>query len=247
MAGLTPDQHSAIRGLGTRLAVLSESEAGPYLLPAAPGNGHTIDLGRALEGPEVVLFSLNSNLYGELAGHVGTLVVQDLTVAVGRRLSAGGAAPAGQAMIAIDEFSALGADNALALLARGREAGVAVLLATQEMTDLDRAARGFREQVLGIISLKLAHRQDVPASARMISDMIGTESVWAVTHNVQSPLGRRSPSRGTRREVERPKVHPNEIKTLKTGQVVMITKTPEARTTRVQVSPPRRDAPDAGR
>ena len=53
-----------------------------------------------------------------------------------------------------------------------------MLLATQELTDLDRAAPGFREQVLGIISLKLAHRQDVPASARMISDMIGTEIVW---------------------------------------------------------------------
>jgi conjugal transfer pilus assembly protein TraD len=248
VAGLTPDQHSAIRGLGTRLAVLTESEAGPFLLPAAPGTGgHTIDLGRTLEGPEVVLFSLNSNLYGKLAAQVGTLVVQDLTVAVGQRLAASGGAPPLQAMVAIDEFSAVGSDNALALLARGREAGVAVLLATQELTDLDRAAPGFREQVLGIISLKLAHRQDVPASARMISDMIGTELVWDTTHNVQSPLGRRSPSRGTRRQVERPQVHPNEIKTLNTGQAVMITKTPTARTTRVQVTPPAREPPDAGR
>jgi type IV secretory pathway TraG/TraD family ATPase VirD4 len=150
-------------------------------------------------------------------------------------------------MIGIDEFSALGADNALALLARGREAGVGVLLATQELTDLDRAAPGFREQVLGIISVKLAHRQDVPASARMIAEMIGTERVWEETRNLQSPFGRRSASRGTRREVERFIVHPNEIKSLQTGQVVMITKTPVARATRLRVSPPRRDPPDAGR
>ena len=46
VAGLTPDQQSAIRGLGTRLAVLSESEAGAFLLPARRSRTHTIDLGR---------------------------------------------------------------------------------------------------------------------------------------------------------------------------------------------------------
>jgi conjugal transfer pilus assembly protein TraD len=244
---LTPDQLSAIRGLGTRLAVLTESEAGPYLLPAAPGAGHDIDLRQALERPGVVVFSLNSSLYGKLAAQVGALVIQDLTTVMGERQSRAGVQRPEQAIIGIDEFSAAGADTVLALLARGREAGMPVLVATQELTDLDRAAPGFREQLLGIVSLKIAHRQDVPASARMISDMIGTELVWDTTHNLQSPLGRRSPSRGTRRQVERPKVHPNEIKALKTGQAVMITKTPEARTTRLQVSPPRREPPDAGR
>ena len=46
------------------------------------------------------------------------------------------------ATIALDEFSALGADNVLSLLARGREAGVSVLLATQELADLERAGAG---------------------------------------------------------------------------------------------------------
>ena len=45
-------------------------------------------------------------------------------------------------MIAIDEFSALGADHVVALLARGRESGMPVLVATQELADLDRAAAG---------------------------------------------------------------------------------------------------------
>ncbi|HEY3728288.1 MAG TPA: helicase HerA-like domain-containing protein, partial [Solirubrobacteraceae bacterium] len=218
LAGMGPDQLSAVRGLGTRLALLTESAAGPHLLPAAPGTGHTIDLPRALEGPEVVVFSLNSSLYGKLAAQLGTLAIQDLTAAVGQRQSQAGGRPPMPAMIGIDEFSALGADNVLALLARGRDAGVTVLLATQELTDLDRAARGFREQVLGIISVKIAHRQDVPASAGMIAEMIGTEWVWAETRNLQSPFAHRGASRGTRREVERFRVHPNEIKSLVTGQ-----------------------------
>ena len=72
-------------------------------------------------------------------------------------------------MVAIDEFSALGSDNVLALLARGREAGVGVLLATQELADLDRAARGLRDQVLGNTAVKIAHRQDVPESAETVA------------------------------------------------------------------------------
>jgi hypothetical protein len=247
VSGLTPDQQSAIRGLGTRLAILSESEAGDYLLDVLPGAGHTIDLGRSLAEREVVVFSLNSSLYGKLAAQVGTLVIQDLTTVMGERQARASEHPPEQAIIGVDEFSAVGADNLLALLARGREAGMPVLVATQELTDLDRAAPGFREQVLGIVSLKLAHRQDVPASARMIAEMIGTERVWEETRNVQSPFGRRTAVRGTRREVERYKVHPNEIKSLATGQVVMISKTPVARTTRVRVRPPSRQPPDAGR
>ena len=110
------------------------------------------------------MFSLNSSTYGKLSAQIGTLVVQDLTSAAGRRLARAGPRP--QAIVGVDEFSALGAENLLHLLARGREAGLPVLLATQEMADLDRAARGLRDQVLGIVGLKIAHRQDVPARPR---------------------------------------------------------------------------------
>ncbi|MGP0052822.1 MAG: FtsK/SpoIIIE domain-containing protein, partial [Solirubrobacteraceae bacterium] len=151
LLGLTPDQLSAARGLGTRLAILSESSAGGYLAGGPPTS--RIDLGAALEGGDVVLFSLNSSVYGKLAAQLGALAIQDLVSAAGRRLEtlgdtpgdrpgglrgapgrspalgdtpgdrpgglrgAAGRSPA-PATVAIDEFSALGADNVLALLAR---------------------------------------------------------------------------------------------------------------------------------
>ncbi|MGI8507622.1 MAG: type IV secretory system conjugative DNA transfer family protein [Solirubrobacteraceae bacterium] len=258
VGGLTADQVSAVRGLGTRLAILSESNAGPYLASAASAPGAsaapgfparlapTIDLRAALEGPEVVLFSLNSSVYGKLAAQLGTLAIQDLVSAAGHRLERGDGPDAPcQATVGIDEFSALGADHVLALLARGRGAGVSVVLATQELADLERAGPGFRDQVLGVTAVKLAHRQDVPASAQTISQMAGTERVWEVTQQIGSPFSG-SGSRGTRRQVEQFVVHPNEIKALQTGQAVMLTKTPVARTTRVRVAPPRHDAPSRG-
>jgi hypothetical protein len=238
VAELTPDQLSAIRGLGTRLAVVTESHVGPYL---APGDrGGAIDLRRALSGPEVVLFSLNSSSYGVLAAQIGTLAVQDLVAAAGGRLAAD--RPGGiPAIVAVDEFSALGGDQLAALFARGREAGVSALVATQELVDLERASRGLRDQILGNTTLKIIHRQDVPESALMVAQMIGTEMVWEETRHIGAPFGYDT-GRGTRRQVERFSVHPNTIKTLPAGRAVVMAKSPEASVEIVQVTPPARHA-----
>ncbi len=180
LGGLTGDQVSAARGLGTRLALLSESCAGPYLVPGGPAD-RRIDLRAGLEGGDVVLFSLNASVYGKLAAQLGALAIQDLVSTSGYRLSD---VPGPPATVAIDEFSALGDDHLLALLARARESGISVLTATQEMADLQRAAPGFRDQVLGIVGVKIAHRQDVPESAEMIAKMAGTQWVWEETRHV---------------------------------------------------------------
>jgi type IV secretory pathway TraG/TraD family ATPase VirD4 len=217
LASLTADQLSAIRGLGTRLAIVSESHTGAYLVAQRE---RSIDLRSALDGEQVVLFSLNSSSYGKLASQLGTLVVQDLVTSVGHRLAQ---PPAQRATVAIDEFSALGADNVISLLARGREAGVSVLLATQELADLDRAAPGLRDQVLGNTALKLVHRQEVPSSAHTIAQMTGTEKVWDHTYQIgRGVLGDYDTTRGTRRQIERFVVHPNEIRSLRTGEAVVI-------------------------
>jgi type IV secretory pathway TraG/TraD family ATPase VirD4 len=232
LSGLTGDQVSAARGLGTRLALLSESCAGPYLAPdGAPEQA--IDLRAGLEGGDVILFSLNASVYGKLAAQLGALAIQDLVSASGYRLSD---APRPPATIAIDEFSALGSDQVLALLARARESGISVLTATQEMADLQRAAPGFRDQVLGIVGVKIAHRQDVPESAEMIAKMAGTQWVWEETRHVQGLLSPGNGPRASRRQVERFLVHPNEIKTLPVGHAVALTKLPTSQVRRVRVA-----------
>ena len=92
LGGITADQVSAARGLGTRLALLSESCAGPYLLPDGPPE-RRIDLRAGLEGGDVVLFSLNASVYGKLAAQLGALVIQDLVTASGYRLTGTDAVP----------------------------------------------------------------------------------------------------------------------------------------------------------
>jgi type IV secretory pathway TraG/TraD family ATPase VirD4 len=149
-------------------------------------------------------------------------------------------------VIGIDEFSALDSDNVISLLARCREAGVSVLLSTQELADLDRSARGLRDQVLGSTAVKIAHRQEVPASARTIAQMAGTESVWeeSVQTNRHPLLGLRETGRGSRRAGERFRVHPDEISSLPPGEAVLISKLPGRSVRSVRVAPPERDGPE---
>jgi conjugal transfer pilus assembly protein TraD len=239
LASLTPDQLSAIRGLGTRLAIVSESHTGRFLALAAADES-PIDVRRALDGDEVVLFSLNSSRYGQLSAQLGALAIQDLIAAVGHRFAdTTGEHP--HATIAIDEFSALGGDQVLGLLARGRGAGASVLLATQELADLDRAGRGFRDQVLGNTAVKIVHRQDVPSSADTIAQMAGTEKRWEEVRQIGGLMyGGYPTGLGTRRQVEQFAIHPNEIKSLRTGEAVVLVKQPRAGHTTVNVSPPRR-------
>jgi hypothetical protein len=242
LGGLSRDQENAARGLGTRLAVLTESSAGPWLAPSRDHPG--IDLRTALEGGDVVLFSLNSSVYGQLAAQTGALAIQGLTSAAGHRLTEG---VTSQATIAIDEFSALGADNVLALLARGREAGATVLLATQELADLERAAPGFRDQAMGIVGTTIAHRQDIHASATAVSQLVGTEWTWEQTRMMRGPFPRPGTVRGTERLTERPVVHPNAIKRLSPGQALVVTKLPRAGMDWVAVTaPPRTTAARRG-
>jgi type IV secretory pathway TraG/TraD family ATPase VirD4 len=234
LASLTPDQLSAVRGLASRLAIVSESHTGRYLGDAREG-GRGVDLRAALSGSEVVLFSLNSSTYGRLSAQLGTLAVQDLVSAAGERLSAGDAVPA---TVGIDEFSALGSDNVMALLARGREAGVSVLLATQELADLDRSARGLRDQVLGNTAVKIAHRQDVPRSAETVAQLAGTVRDWERSYTVRPGRWGGSDMRsGTLRQVDRFVVEPDRVRSLQTGEAVVIVKTPVSRAHVTRVLP----------
>jgi conjugal transfer pilus assembly protein TraD len=224
---LARDQLSAISGLASRLAVITESGTGCYL---QSGRSHeTVDLRRSLKGGGVTVFSLNSSTYGELAAQLGGLVLQDLKTAAGALLSS---ETRRQSYIIVDEFSALSGDHVLSLLARGRTAGLSVLLATQELADLDRVADGFLDQVLGNTAVKIAHRQDVPSSSDVLAGIAGTRRVWEETFQTDRArtwgIGGGETGLGSKRLVDEYIVHPNTFKRLQAGEAVLIRKQPQA-------------------
>jgi type IV secretory pathway TraG/TraD family ATPase VirD4 len=235
---------SAIQSLANRLALLAETRPGDYLQSSAD----SIDLQRTLAEGRVSVFSLDAQKYGETAAHVAALVAQDLKTVASTRLAQRGRGQLPRAgYVALDEFSAMRSDQVLGLLARGRSAGLSVVLSTQELADLSRVDPAFAEQVLGNTNLKLIHRQDVPESAERLAGVAGTRSSFEETLQTErspfvslggKPLGGhrgRNTGLGSIRQVEHYVVHPNVLKQLEQGSAVLIRKHPRASVTRVRV------------
>ncbi len=236
LSSLTAEQKSGIAGMASRLAVITESVAGPSLNP--PGEGPRLDLLDAIEEGAAVVCSLDAQAYPELAKQVGALLIQDLISIAPLR----GGAPR-LAHIVIDEFSALDGAAVVALFARGRSAGLGVTLSTQELFDMRKVDPAFEAAVVANTAIKIALHQAFPESAEAIAAMIGTRRTWKETVQVETASAlwgwdrAAATGMGSLREVDEYVIHPNEIKRLPRGQAIVLTKQPCA-VHRVALLPP---------
>ena len=170
---LTSRQQSDLAGVRDRLAILAESDVGRWLDPDEE-NGERFDLLDAVRRRAVVYFALQADSRPLAAQMLGGAIVQDLQAVVASLQ----ARPVPTVAV-IDEFSSLGAARVVRLFARARSAGISLLLGTQELADI-RAPGHERllDQVLGNLTVLIAHRQVVPDSAALLARMSGTRGEW---------------------------------------------------------------------
>ncbi len=206
---LSNRQQSELAGVRDRLAILAESDVGPWLDPQTAG-ADRFDLLTAVSERAVVYFSLESDSRPLLTQMLGAAIVQDLQTAVaalqGRPVST---------LVVIDEFSAVAAEQVVRLFGRARSAGFSLLLGTQELSDLRPPGRErLLEQVLGNLSVLVAHRQVVPSSAELISSVAGARGAWR--------LSRHSDGRTTRARTREPVLDPNRVMSLGRGWAAVL-------------------------
>jgi conjugal transfer pilus assembly protein TraD len=206
---LSARQRADLAGVRDRLAILSESDVGTWLDPQTP-DVERFDLLEAVCERAVVYFSLESDRRPLLTQMLGAAIVQDLQTTV--------AALQGQplpTLVVIDEFSAIAAAQVVRLFGRARSAGFSLLLCTQELSDLRLPGRErLLEQVMGNLSVLIAHRQVVPESARLIASLAGRRGAWRTS--------RHSDGRVTRTRVREDVLDPTEIVRLGTGWAAVI-------------------------
>jgi type IV secretory pathway TraG/TraD family ATPase VirD4 len=206
---LTSRQQRDLAGVRDRLAILTESDIGRWLDPAHDGDGR-FDLMRVARSGAVAYLNLESDSRPLLAQMLGAAIVQDLQSAVASLQDA-----PSPTIVVLDEFSALAAERVVGLFARSRSAGFSLLLGTQELSDLRiRGNERLLEQVLGNLSMVIAHRQVVPASAEMLARLGGTRGAWRVTWG--------SDGRTTRTRVDEPAVTPAELARLAPGWALVV-------------------------
>jgi type IV secretory pathway TraG/TraD family ATPase VirD4 len=206
---LTARQQSDLAGVRDRLAIMAESDIGPWLDPHTPGV-ERFDLLEAVKARATVYFNLDADRRPLLAQMLGSAIVQDLqsTAAAlqGRPVPT---------LVAIDEFSAVAAEQVVRLFGKARSAGVSLLLSTQELSDLRLPGRErLHDQVMGNLSTLIAHRQVVPASAELIATLAGTRGVWRTSQN--------SDGRSTRTRARAGLLDANEITGLAPGEAAVI-------------------------
>jgi len=223
---LTERDRRDLGGLRNRLALLVESEHGPYLRPS--GTSEDVDLLLAVRLGAVVVFSLNSSRYPETAKLLGAALFQDLKDVVG--VVEGDASLRRPAIVAVDEFAAFGADHVLGLFQRARSAALSLLLATQELADLRRVDPAFQDQILGVVETTIAHRQNVPDSAELVAELAGTREAWLHTFQTDDRgLTGHTEGRseiGSKRRGHEFIIPPDAVKQLDTGQAIVIRKKP---------------------
>jgi hypothetical protein len=206
---LSSRQQSDLAGVRDRLAILAESDVGRWLDPQTDG-AEEFDLLTAVRSRAVVYFSLESDSRPLLSAMLGAAIVQDLqtTAASLQR------APV-PTLVVIDEFSAIAADQVVRLFGRARSAGFSLLLGTQELSDLrPPGAERLLEQVLGNLSVLIAHRQVVPGSAELIASVAGRRGAWKVS--------RHSEGRTTRMRTSVPVLDPDRVMTLGRGWAAVL-------------------------
>lgn len=213
---LVERQRRDLAGARDRLSILAESEVSRWFDPeGAPA----IDFRKAVASHGVVYFALDSDRRPLLAQMVAAALVSDL-VTLAAHLQ-GDPVPT---VVLIDEFSAVAARQVSRLFGRARSAGMSLLLATQELADLQTVDAGLRDQVLGNVETVIAHRQNVPASAETIAKVASSKPAWVTTQQTEDRwFGLALSGRGSRRRDYEQEIHPSRVQQLYTGQALVIT------------------------
>jgi len=206
---LTQRQRAELAGVRDRISILCESDVGRWLDPTLADSA-PLDLHDAVRAGAVVYFGLRSDSRPLTAQMLGAAIVLDLQGLVS---ATQGSVPS-STLIAIDEFSALAAPQVVGLFGRARSAGFSLLLATQELADLRLpGAERTLDQVLGNLSLLIAHRQVLPASCELLADLAGRRDAWRVA--------RHSDRSATRTLVQEPVLRADKLAGLQPGQAAV--------------------------
>jgi len=213
-------KRGSISGLLALLEKVARSEFGELFDSAEP----EIDLYEAYKGGQIVYAAIQTGRFPRTAPFVGRLVMAQLNV-ISNMIA--NDIPESQRKffpVVIDEFAGLAYDEFIEFLNKSRASGFACVLSHQTLGDLRKMGEHYTQQVVGNTALKLILRQENPEDAEIWGKLIGTRTAFKQTDQTEGFIIESRTGRGSRREVEEYVVHPNLIKSLGTGQAVMVHK-----------------------
>ncbi len=173
------------------------------------------------EIPTLLLMSIPTLKYQQIGHQLGKLILQDLAYSIGVRESY---EKKEFCAVFLDEFSEFVYEGFISILNKARSARVALHLSHQSLSDLSRVSPDFALGVNTNTNVKCILGLNDPETADFYARHFGTLTTSKVTEQVENKgffKRHEETGRGSLREVESYKVHPNILKELGRGRGVL--------------------------
>jgi hypothetical protein len=181
---------------------------------------------------------------------LGKLILQDLKSASSKIIEEIPKEQRVPCAIVIDEFADLATEQFVGFLNRSRGSKLGIVIAHQEMSDLEAFSPAMRDQVMGNTATTVSFLQKLPESAERLAAIAGTKSSVKATKQLTEEgfliKSRTYTGQESEREVEEFIIHPNVFKNLQVGECVIIGKYPQAWNKKVRIPPPEKITIDQG-
>jgi len=196
---------------GARFATIKESSLGQIF------DGSGIDIYTALEENAIILFILNPLLYPEMSPLIGNLIVIDSKKAVSKFFHH----KKKRIFYILDEINVYASSSLLDLVNKSRSANIACILATQSLSDLDSVSAEFKEQIIENCNNYIALRQNSSINAEHWASIFGTRPTMQATYQIKEG---ESTQLGSLRKTREFIYHPDDIKMLKAGTAIFLSR-----------------------
>lgn len=198
-----------------RFSTIAESELGEIFSDTG------IDIATALQEKAIILFVLNPLIYPEISPAFGRLILIDSKKAISQRFQ-----NRNRTFFLFDEINVYASKTLIDLVNKSRSANVTCVLATQSLSDLSGAEdENFTQQIIENCNNYLVLRQNSAVNSENWANILGTRQTMEVTYQLQQKgLDTAQTGFGSARRVREFLYHPDEIKQLKTGYGIFLSR-----------------------
>jgi hypothetical protein len=215
--------HRALAGGLTRLDLVIGEAWRSVLTPRPDATGQPVgvSLAHAITERAIVLWRTHVDLMPDEAKTVTAVILNDIHAAAVEAQTEGPA----RWMCVLDEFGAVvatAADQALALLQRGRTHEGQVLVVTQSIADVEALTGqpGLLASMADNFAGFIIHRQSAPESRDWLAKLMGTTALWQSTDQTS---GHAATGAGSRRRVREFRISSDTFSELRVGEAVIHT------------------------
>jgi type IV secretory pathway TraG/TraD family ATPase VirD4 len=217
-----PGERDKLVGLIAGLSAMVNCSAGSLLTDRNKDNSY--ELKDAIGNARITYFSINSLKLRESATVFAKLLLQDLMKFVGETYAT--SEVRNPTTVIIDEFASFAMPEFIELMDRARGAGIGIVLAHQSRADLRAVSPEFQERIEANANTTIVSGVKSSEDADHYAGIIGTRTVDKETRRMDRYfLWNHDTGQRSSREAEEYILHPNRIKSLQQGEVLVINRT----------------------